>query len=58
MKLGVIGSGFVGNATKLLKCKDIEILAYDINPKLSDPKDLKLVDMKDCEIIFISVQHL
>lgn len=55
MKIGIIGNGFVGKATKILKCKDIEILAYDINPKLCEPKHLELVDMKDCEIIFVSV---
>tara|TARA_A100001015_G_scaffold303703_1_gene393784 strand:+ start:533 stop:1375 length:843 start_codon:yes stop_codon:yes gene_type:complete len=55
MKIGIIGNGFVGKATKILKCKDIEILAYDINPELCEPKNLKLNDMKNCEIIFISV---
>ena len=55
MKVGIIGNGFVGKATKILKCKDIEILAYDINPELCEPKNLKLNDMKNCEIIFISV---
>jgi hypothetical protein len=37
MKIGIIGNRFVGNATKQLLCKDIQILAYDINPKLCDP---------------------
>ena len=35
MKIGVIGNGFVGKATTILKCKDIDILAYDINPDLA-----------------------
>ena len=55
MKIGIIGNGFVGKATKQLKCPDIEILVYDINPTLCEPLDLKLADMCDCEIIFISV---
>lgn len=55
MKIGIIGNGFVGKATKILKCKDIDILAYDINPEICDPKGLKLTGMKNCEIIFISV---
>ena len=31
MKIGIIGNGFVGKATKILECNDIEILIYDIN---------------------------
>jgi len=55
MNIGIIGNGFVGKATKILECKDIEIKAYDINPDLCYPIGLKLIDMKNCEIIFISV---
>ena len=55
MIIGVIGNGFVGKATTILKCKDIDILAYDINPEACEPKGLTLTDMKKCEIIFISV---
>ena len=55
MIIGIIGNGFVGKATYQLKCKDIQILAYDINPDSCDPKGLKLEDLNQCEIIFISV---
>jgi UDPglucose 6-dehydrogenase len=55
MKIGIIGNGFVGKATYQLKCKDIDIYAYDINPILRDPQELTLSDMNMCEIIFISV---
>jgi UDPglucose 6-dehydrogenase len=55
MIIGIIGNGFVGKATQQLKCKDIEILAYDINPELCDPIGLQLLDMQKCEIIFVSV---
>ena len=47
MKIGIIGNGFVGKATKILQCKDIEMLCYDINPELCEPKHLKLKDV-DC----------
>ena len=50
MKIGIIGK-----ATKQLLCKDIQILAYDIDPKLCQPENLQLCDMTDCEIIFVSV---
>jgi UDPglucose 6-dehydrogenase len=55
MKIGIIGNGFVGKATNQLKCKDIDILAYDINPEHCIPKGLELKDMSICEIIFVSV---
>ena len=55
MKIGVIGNGFVGKATTQLRCNDIELFAYDINPEACEPKGLKIQDMKQCEIIFISV---
>ena len=55
MKIGVIGNGFVGKATTQLRCKDIELLAYDINPDACEPKGLNLQDMNQCELIFISV---
>ena len=55
MIIGVIGNGFVGKATTQLRCKEIELLAYDINPDSCEPKGLVLEDMNKCEIIFISV---
>jgi len=55
MKIGIIGNGFVGNATKQLECEDITIKIYDINPELCYPKNIKLTELLDCEIIFISV---
>jgi UDPglucose 6-dehydrogenase len=55
MKIGIIGNGFVGKATNQLKCKDIDILAYDINADFCHPKGLQLNDLSECEIIFISV---
>jgi UDPglucose 6-dehydrogenase len=55
MNIGIIGNGFVGKATNELKCKDINILTYDINPDLCFPKNLKINDLLICEFIFISV---
>jgi UDPglucose 6-dehydrogenase len=55
MKIGIIGNGFVGKATNQLKCKDIEILSYDINPSFCNPIGIKLNDLNICDIIFISV---
>jgi UDPglucose 6-dehydrogenase len=55
MIIGIIGNGFVGKATYQLKCEDIDIYAYDINPKLCIPENLDIEKMNECEIIFISV---
>ena len=30
MKIGIIGNGFVGKATSLLECSDVNIIVYDI----------------------------
>ena len=57
MKIGIIGNGFVGKATTLLECPDIEILAYDKNPELCEPKNTQLVDLLDSTIIFIITTH-
>ncbi len=55
MKIGIIGNGFVGKATALLKCSDISIIIYDINPLLCFPLNTKLKDICNCDLIFISV---
>ena len=55
MNIGIIGNGFVGKSTNILKNKNINIFCYDINPNLCEPYGLTLNDMKKCEIIFVSV---
>ena len=55
MKIGIIGNGFVGKATNQLKCDDIEILSYDINPAFCSPIGTQLTDLLTCELVFVSV---
>ena len=55
MNIGIIGNGFVGKATKLLKNEYISLYCYDIDPNLCEPFGLTLKDMNICDIIFISV---
>ena len=56
MKIGVIGNGFVGKATSQLACHEIELLIYDVDPKLCNPPSTTLLDLcNECNIIFISV---
>jgi UDPglucose 6-dehydrogenase len=55
MLIGIIGNGFVGKATFQLMCKEIDIIVYDINPELCFPSGIKLEDLIECDVIFISV---
>ena len=55
MKVGIIGSGFVGKATQQLKHSNIDMFIYDIRPELCIPDGLKLSDMDQCDIIFVCV---
>ena len=55
MKVGVVGAGFVGQATSLLACAKIEILAYDKDPaKCSDGVKCAR-DLAGCRLIFVAV---
>ena len=56
MKIGIIGNGFVGKATRQLECNDLEILSYDLNPELCHPIGIKLNDLASCELVFICFQ--
>jgi UDPglucose 6-dehydrogenase len=56
MKIGIIGNGFVGKATNILQCNDIDIYCYDIVPEACVPLGTTLLDLvEQCAIIFISV---
>lgn len=54
MKIGIIGNGFVGKATRLLEGTN-EIIVYDINPSLCYPVNLKFEDLSTTDIVFICV---
>ena len=55
MKIGIIGNGFVGKATRQLEASSIQVLVYDIRPELCVPANLTLRDMAQCAIIFVCV---
>jgi UDPglucose 6-dehydrogenase len=55
MKIGIIGNGFVGKATNILRNNDVDIIMYDINPDLCSPIGTTLKNVCDCDIVFISV---
>lgn len=56
-KIGIVGTGFVGGATKLAltACKDLEIFAYDKDPNKSRNTESISQLSKKSEIIFICV---
>lgn len=55
MKIGIIGNGFVGKATRQLECSNIEIYCFDIQPQLCVPVGITFEQLLECQIIFISV---
>jgi UDPglucose 6-dehydrogenase len=54
-KIGILGNGYVGRATGLLKSKGIDCVWYDKNEHRCDPKGTKIKDLKDCDFVFVAV---
>ena len=52
MKIGIVGNGFVGKATKLLKSDSIDIIVYDIRPEACEPLNTTLADLELCDLVF------
>jgi UDPglucose 6-dehydrogenase len=55
MKVGIIGNGFVGQATQLLEGDNVELLVYDIVPEKCRPVGCTIQDLGACDVIFIAV---
>lgn len=55
MKIGIIGNGFVGNATGLFKSEGVQVLIYDKDPNRRDPPSTELIDFFDCDFVFVCV---
>lgn len=55
MTIGIIGNGFVGHATTTLACDSVKTIVYDKDPSKCYPSDMKFEDLKNCDLIFISV---
>jgi UDP-glucuronate decarboxylase len=53
MKIGIVGNGFVGKATQLLKCDEVDVIVYDIIPKLCIPIGTTLEDIDKCDLVFL-----
>jgi UDP-glucuronate decarboxylase len=55
MKIGIIGNGFVGKATRLFECQEIQCLTFDKEETLCNPAGTTLQDIKACDIVFVCV---
>jgi nucleotide sugar dehydrogenase len=55
MHIGVVGGGFVGSATALLECNDIQVTIFDLDPSRCKPVNTKVTDLLNCDITFVCV---
>lgn len=55
MKIGIVGNGYVGGATALLKNRNVEVLVYDRDSEKCTPRGTGLQDLIICSFIFICV---
>jgi len=53
MKIGIVGNGFVGGATALFECPSVEVLIYDRNKEKCSKGVSSLLDLLECEVVFI-----
>lgn len=55
MKIGIIGNGYVGGATALLKNRSVETLVYDIDASKCSPRGITMGDVVSCSFVFVCV---
>jgi UDPglucose 6-dehydrogenase len=55
MRIGIVGGGFVGSATALLACKDIQTITYDLDPARCCPAGTTKTDLLTCDLVFVCV---
>jgi UDPglucose 6-dehydrogenase len=55
MQIGIVGNGYVGNATSLLKSDDVKVFIYDRDNEKCSPLGLKLREIACCDFIFVCV---
>lgn len=53
MKIGIIGNGYVGGATALLKNRNVDVFIYDIDNEKCRPRGIVFNDLLRCEFIFV-----
>lgn len=52
LRIGLVGNGYIGRATRLLECVSIDITVYDIRPELCHPLGTTMADLEHCDLVF------
>tara|TARA_Y100000310_G_scaffold343843_1_gene453435 strand:- start:507 stop:1352 length:846 start_codon:yes stop_codon:yes gene_type:complete len=55
MKIGIVGNGYVGGATSLLKNRSVEVLVYDSEENKCKPRGILISDLLVCSFVFVCV---
>jgi UDPglucose 6-dehydrogenase len=55
MRIGIVGGGFVGSATALLKCDAIDIITYDKDSARCSPPNTTVSDLVGLDFVFVCV---
>lgn len=56
INIGIIGNGFVGQATSLFGCEKVKVLVYDVDQTKCNPIGTTLEHLSDeCDVIFVCV---
>ena len=55
LNIGIVGNGFVGQATSLFETKDTNIIIYDIDSSKCKPQGIALENFILCDLVFICV---
>ena len=55
MRIGIVGGGFVGSATALLKSDRIHVITYDLDPARCSPPGTTREDLRACDLVFVCV---
>ena len=53
MRIGIVGNGYVGQATALLKEKEVEVLIWDLNEDLRNINSFG--ELQGCDFVFVCV---
>lgn len=55
MRIGIVGGGFVGSATRLLRCDLVEVITYDVDPARCNPVGTKKGELLACDLVCVCV---
>jgi len=54
-EIGVVGGGFVGQATALLACKGVKVHMFDRDPSKCSEGVTQITDLSGCSLVFVAV---